>query len=162
MNHDGLTWKHATTAAAVVLVPAYAGLRLWSESGHTPPRNSWFAVAIILLMASAILAAAREIRRYVKGDSKFVLTPQRARRTVVGSQATIIGGGAAAGWYLAQAFVHLPNADVDSVRSALVLAAVLFVASAGLAVAGLVAQSWCKNPPEDEDSERDPRGPAAA
>ena len=155
VNDEGLTWKHATTAAAVVLVPAYAVLRWWSESGRSMPQNSWFAVAIIVLMAVAILVAAREIQRYVKGESTVVPTPQRARRTLVGAQATIVGGGAAAGWYLAQAFVHLPNADVDSIRSALIRASVLFVVSAGLSVAGLVAQAWCKNPPEDDDADRD-------
>ncbi|AKU18081.1 DUF3180 domain-containing protein [Luteipulveratus mongoliensis] len=162
MSEEGLSWRHAVTTGVVVLIPSYAGLRLWSEGGRAMPQNSWFAVAIIVLMAVAILVAAGEIHRYVEGKSTVLPTPQRARRTVVGAQATVIGGGAAAGWYLAQALVHIPNADVDSVRSSLTLAAVLTLASAGLSAAGLVAQAWCKNPPEDDDPDDKRRPPEPA
>lgn len=164
MNDEGLTWRHAAITAGVVGLLSYAGLRFWTSSGRTAPQNSWFAVAVILLMAAAILVAAHEIRRYVQGKSTIMPTPQRGRRTLVGSQATTIGGGAAAGWYAAQVFLHIPNSDVDSIRSALFLALALTAASAGLAAAGLVAQAWCRIPPEDEDRKpgRDTYPPATA
>lgn len=155
VTEEGVTWKHAVWTALGVAVLSYGGLRLWVGAGHLMPQNSWFAVVVLLFLAGVVLAAAREIRRYLQGQAVIVPTPQRSRRTLVGAQATAIGGAAAAGWYAAQALVHLPNADVDSVRTQLLHAVALTLASAALSAAGLVGQAWCRIPPEDRHQRRD-------
>src|SRR5699024_11158697 len=88
------------------------------------------------------------------------VSPERARGTLVAAQAAALGGGALLGWYLAIALLQLSNADVASVRSMVIRAAVSAAVALLLALAGLVGQHWCRLPPGENDDEDDdpPRG----
>lgn len=165
MNQDdgSLRPRSVVISGAGALVLCYLGLRWWSSRGHTLPQNSWVGIALIVLIAVVLLFCAWQVRSFVRDPkaSRRPPSPQFSRGVLVGARAGAVAGALAAGWYLAQALVRLPNADIDSQRSALFLAALLALAAAGLAVAGLVAQSWCRLPPEDDDGRESERGGAA-
>ena len=69
------------------------------------------------------------------------------------AQAAALGGAALLGWYLANALVHAPVADVPSQRVQLVWGLVHAVAALVLSVSGYVGQAWCRIPPTEHDDE---------
>lgn len=167
-----------STVGWVVLgstVASALGLRGWQALGNELPRVPWLTTLPLTMLIVLVLWAAWQVRGYARrsestedrhgrraphapqASTRAMLTPQRARGTLVAAQAAILGGGALVGWYLAIALLNLPNADVVSVRGLVLRALVSAAVAAGLAVAGLVAQAWCRLPPE-EDDEDGPQG----
>lgn len=152
----------ASTVVCVLL------LRGWQALGNGIPDVPWIALAPLLLLILVVLTAAWQVRRYARfrrreGSSARPpqrISPQRARGTLVAAQAAALGGGALIGWYLAIVLLHTPNADVVSVRAQLIRAAVCAGVALALALAGLLAQHWCRLPPGEHDDKDDepPRG----
>lgn len=143
-------------------------LRGWRALGHGMPQVPWVAIAPLVLLIILVLVSAWQVRRYAhyrhQEDSTSRppqrVSPERARGTLVAAQAAALGGGALLGWYLAIALLQLSNADVASVRSMVIRAAVSAAVALLLALAGLVGQHWCRLPPGENDEEDDdpPRG----
>lgn len=163
----------AWVASGATVVCALA-LRGWQWLGHELPVVPWLSVLPLGMLVALVLAAGWQVRRHTqhrfaaqrsagqpvpprRAGPGTMLSPQRARGALVAAQAAALGGGALVGWYLAIALLHLPNVDVVSVRGLVLRAVVSAVAAGVLAVAGLVAQAWCRLPP-DEDDEDGPRG----
>lgn len=152
----------ASTAVCVLL------LRGWQQLGNGVPDVPWIATAPLGLLILLVLVTGWQVRRYARfrrTEDKTVrapqrISPERARGTLVAAQAAALGGGALIGWYLAIALLHLPNADVLSVRDQAIRAAVCAGVALLLAVAGLLAQHWCRLPPgeHDDDDDEPPRG----
>lgn len=161
MTRDGGVRVGAVAAvAAVSMALCWLLLTVWRNTGHELPLIPWVGLVPLLLVTVAVLAAGSQVRRYARAGDLLTagrrrVPPQRARGTLVAAQSCALGGGALLGWYLANAGLHLPNADVSSVRSLLIRAAVSAGAALLLAVAGLIAQAWCRLPP-GEDDEQDP------
>lgn len=147
----GVTISATALVAVVVTGLAFLALKLWIAAGNNLSDPSWSAAILLVVMALAVLAAGYDIRRYQHGESRRVPSPLRARRTLVAAQASALAGAAMVGWYLAQVLVIVPNADVPTQRSHLLV--YLGTAGAALlfAIAGLVAQWMCRIPPEDDD-----------
>src|SRR5690606_33673340 len=115
----------------------------------------------MLLLSAIVLIAGWQVRRYARAESRELaarrrIAPQRARGTLVAAQASALGGGVLVGWYLANATVHLPNADVSSVRGLLLRALASAGAAVLVAVAGLVVQAMCRLPEDGDDDEPPP------
>lgn len=160
MNQDeGLRARTVVSWAFGAGVVAYVVLRLLNDRGTTLPRNTWLTVVVLLLLAVPLLVLGRRVQAVVRGDASEPMSPQLARGVLVGARAAAVAGGIAVGWYLAQAAVRIPTADVTSQRPQLWLALVLALASAGLAAAGLLVQHWCRIPPADDDPDM-PNGAA--
>lgn len=161
MNQDdGLRIRSVVQGAIGVGLLAYLVLRLLSERGIALPRNSWLTLAVLIFLAAPLLVLGRRVHAVVRGSATEPISPQLARGVLVAARAAAVAGGVAAGWYLAQAAVRLPNADIASQRPQLWLALALALASAGLSAAGLVVQDWCRIPPSDEDDPDTPNGAA--
>ena len=79
------------------------------------------------------------------------MDPLVAARVAVLAKASAYAGGMLTGWYVAQA-VALLTQLTSGRRDRLIVAAVTALACAGLAVAGLVAQRWCRLPPDDDET----------
>lgn len=143
-------------------------LRGWQTMGNGVPDVPWIAIAPLALLILLVLFTAWQVRRYARfrrpegstAPAPARVSPERARGTLVAAQAAALGGGALLGWYLAIALLHLPNADVVSVREQVIRAAVCAGVALLLALAGLLAQHWCRLPPGENDDEDDgpPRG----
>lgn len=165
---SGVRVSAVVAVAVVSTVICLLLLRGWRAMGNELPEVPWIAVAPLALLILLVLVAGWQVRRYARfrrssessGDrAPQQISPQRARGTLVAAQASALGGGALVGWYLAIALIQLPNADVVTVRGMVIRAGVSAAVAVVLAVAGLVAQHWCRLPPgaDDEDDEP-PRG----
>ncbi|WP_018157157.1 DUF3180 domain-containing protein [Demetria terragena] len=155
MTEDsGLKARTVVFSGGIALALSYFLLRVLSDRGVALPRNSWFTVAIIVLVAVGLLSCAWSIRSYVEGKNPEPPTPQFGRGVLVAARACALTGGVVAGFYAGEALIRMPNAAIPSQASAMWLALVLTAVSLGLASAGLVAQSWCRIPPQDDDEQR--------
>lgn len=130
-------------------------LDLWRRWGNELPQLPWVGLFPLGVVVLAVLAGGWQVRRYLAGEGRSRPSPQRARGTLVAAQASALGGGALLGWYLANVLVHLPNADVPSVREALWRAAASAGVALALALVGLLVQLWCRLPPPEDDEDDD-------
>jgi hypothetical protein len=138
--------------AAAVGVGAWAVLDAREASGGAVPPVPWTAAVAVGLLAVAVLVSGLEVRRWVAGRRERPMDPLVAARVAVFAKAAAYAGGALVGWYLAQAVVVLPDV-VGERRTRLLLALVSAVGSGLLAAAGLVAQRWCRRPPDESDGD---------
>lgn len=142
-----------------VVAALLAGMASWlllasvRALGGSHPVISWMGLVPLVALTLLVLVMSWQIRHYVHGKGHWRPTPQRARGTLVGAQAAALGGAALMGWYLANALVHLPVADVPSQRIQLVWGLVHAAAALLLSVSGYVGQAWCKIPPTEHDDE---------
>lgn len=137
-------------------------LQVMRSLGGDYPVITWMGLVPLVALAVLVLVMCWQIRRYVRGKGTLRPSPQRGRGTLVGAQAAALGGAALLGWYVANALVHLPNADVPSQRVHLTWALVHAGAALVLSIAGFVGQAWCRIPPgDDDDDDSAPEGDLA-
>jgi hypothetical protein len=141
--------------ALAVAAVGWLVLDLWTGQGNRPPPLPWTVVLGTGALALAVLAAGWEVRRTVRGRAARPVSPLVAARAAVLAKAGAYGGALLAGWYVAQGLVLLPDL-VGERRERFVVAAVATAAAVALAVAGLVAQRWCRVPPPDDHEPRPP------
>src|SRR4051812_25000351 len=177
----GVSVRLVLVVALLATAVAWIGLRLWFDAGHAlpgaswggavlivfmagrgyfsglpvPPLPSWGGAGLIVFMAVGVYFAGLPIRRFLRGEADRPLSPLRAMRTLVLAQAAALTGALVAGWYAAQALVLLPDADVDSVRAAMLRSLALSVSGVLMIVAGLLVQSMCRI--DDQDLDHDDR-----
>jgi hypothetical protein len=137
-------------AAIAVGVATWAVLdALQSAGGSAPLSTPWTAPAGILILAGVVLLAGLEVRRWVTGRRERRLDPLVAARVAVLAKAAAYTGGMLIGWYLAQAVVVLPDL-VGNRRTRFIMSLISALTAVALAVAGLLAQRWCKRPDDEE------------
>ena len=149
--------KPARAFAAVVTAVFTAAvgwllLDLWSIQGGRTPPQSFVAAVAILVVAAVVLVLGWEVRRSVRGERKPAMNPLAAARVAVLSKAAVYGGAVLTGWYAAIGLSLLDDATGVR-RERLLTAAAAAVASAALVGAGLLAQRWCRLPPDDDRPE---------
>lgn len=136
----------AVVAVLVALACAVA-LTWWSDTGHAMPPTGWPAVLPPLLVAAMVLAGAWSVRRTVRGQRPA--GPHdglRGYRVLVLSQAAALTGAVVAGAAAAHAWVGRAGLGLEGLGSPAAAALATALAGVVLAVAGLVAQSWCRLP----------------
>jgi hypothetical protein len=119
------------------------------------PTLSWLGLVPLVAVVVLVLVLSWQIRRWTRGSTRVRPTPQRGRGTLVGAQAAALGGAVLLGWYLANAGVHLRDADIPGERAQLVRALVHAMTAAGLCASGFLGQAWCRVPPSGEDDDDD-------
>lgn len=159
---------HGVRPADGIIVAVLSAMGCWlllqvmRSWGGAYPVITWMGLVPLVALTVLVLTMSWQIRRYVRGKGALRPSPQRGRGTLVGAQAAALGGAALLGWYLANAVVHLPNADVPSQRVHLVWALVHAGAALALSLAGYVGQAWCRIPPgEDDDGDAAAEGDLA-
>ncbi|USQ79595.1 DUF3180 domain-containing protein [Ornithinimicrobium faecis] len=165
---SGVRSSAVVLVAIVSTVVCVLLLRGWQSLGNGVPDVPWIAIAPLGLLILLVLVSGWQVRRYARfrrtedktAKAPQRISPERSRGTLVAAQAAALGGGALIGWYLAIALLRLPNADVLSVRDQAIRAAVCAGVALVLALAGLLAQHWCRLPPgeNDDDDDEPPRG----
>jgi ABC-type Fe3+-siderophore transport system permease subunit len=140
-------------AAAVTAVGGWLLLDLLIRRGGTRPPLPWPAALGPAVVAVVVLVLARDVRRAVRGEKPAgrPVDPLTAARVAVLAKASAYAGGLLTGWYVAQA-VALLTQLTSGRRDRLIVAALTALACAALAVAGLVAQRWCRLPPDDDET----------
>lgn len=126
-----------------------------TRDGSLLPRPPWLAGLLLVVTAGLVLWLARPVRRYLEGRATVPLDPIQAARTVVLAQAAALTGAAAAGWFLGQLGVLIGDLALVANQERVLPFVLLFLASLALAVAGMVAQQWCRIEPPDEPGQED-------
>lgn len=149
----------AVLVAVLATAVSWFALDLWTNHGGRLLPLPWFPAAAIVVVAGVVLALGWEVRRSVRGDRSAPLDPLAAARVVVLAKAAVYGGAVLVGWYAGQALVLL--SDVSVMRNQhLLVAGGTALAAAALAGAGLLAQRWCRLPPDDEGGGAGRSGPS--
>jgi hypothetical protein len=125
-----------------------------TRDGSLLPRTPVVAGLVLVVMAGIVLWLARGVRRYLQGRATASLDPLHATRTVVLAQAAALTGAAAAGWFVGELVVLVRDLSLVANQERVLPVVVMLAASLVLAVAGMVAQHWCRVEPPD-DSEDD-------
>ena len=153
MRHREIRVGTLALVAAVTGIVAFGVFAMLTRDGSLVPRPSLLAGVLLVVMGGLVLWLARPVRRYLAGRATTSLDPLRAARTVVLAQAAALTGAAAAGWYAGQLAVVATDLSLEANRSRILPLLALVLAALALAVAGLVAQRWCRIDPHDEDDE---------
>ena len=139
----------ALLVALVATAVAWFALDLWTASGGRLLPLPWFAAIAIAVVAVVVLVLGWEVRRSVRGERPTPVDPLAAARVVVLAKAAVYGGAVLVGWYAGQALVLVSDVSVTR-GERLVVAGASAASAAVLAGAGLLAQRWCRLPPDDE------------
>jgi hypothetical protein len=140
-------------AAAVTAVAGWLLLDLLIRQGAARPPLPWPAALGPAVVAVVVLVLARDVRRAVRGEKPTGrrVDPLTAARVAVLAKASAYAGGLLTGWYVAQGIALLTQLT-NGRRDRLIVAALTALACVFLAVAGLVAQRWCRLPPDDDET----------
>jgi polyferredoxin len=157
------TTRFVTVAAvaAAAFAVAWVALRVALDYGWSLPAPPWPVVGVIALLAIGTLATAWPIRQWNAGHRDRRIDPLRAARTVALAKAAALTGAVVTGLWAAFAVTALPRLDIEAQSERAASAGFAVLASIGLLVAGLVAERWCRIPPEDDDRSRVADGSAA-
>ncbi len=148
------------TAAGSLVLAAMVGAGVgllgegWrSSTGRALLLPPWSFAGTLLVLAVVLLLAGRPVRRRLRDERAKPLSPFYAVRVLAAAKAAALVGalcaGGAAGILIFFATLQLSPAP----RFWVVV--VIAVLSAGvLLVAGLVVESWCVLPPDDDEMER--------
>lgn len=151
---DGIRVTTLVIVALVTAVVAWLGLQWWLSSGPSLPDQGWLGLIAMVALAGVLLVHGWPVKKLRDGTTERFVSPLRAARTLVLAQAGALTGAALTGWYAAGVLVLLPDADIESVRTQIWVLFAHAVGSVGLAVAGMVVQSWCRLLPRDENDEQ--------
>lgn len=138
-------------------VAAGAVLNLLSVQGGGPELSlPALTLLAALILGGVALFYARQVLKYSRVETRKdagSMNPLLAARVAVFAQALALTGALVGGWQVAIVVYQLGLAGSRS--SALPLVESLTALAAGLVmlVCGLVAESWCKVPPGDEDAD---------
>ena len=149
--------RHGVRARVALLVALLVGAASWllwalvTGGATLVPRPSWLAAVLLLGMAAFVTGFAWPVRSYLAGRATKRLDPIRAARVVVLAQAATLTGAAAAGWYAGQLAVVASDLSLVANQDRLWRLAVLVGAAVLLGAAGLLAQTWCRVDPRDDD-----------
>lgn len=155
-------------AALVAGVVGWAAGSWWLGQGNPVPVRAVIGLVLDVLFSLALLAAAlwvwRSARARAAGDDPAserwrhrAPSAQTARLVVVIAIAAAWAGSVLAGLFGGLLVAGLPNADVPSVRGALVRTGLQVGTSVLLAVSGQVSQWLCRVPPQDDEDREGPR-----
>ncbi|HEU5241925.1 MAG TPA: DUF3180 domain-containing protein [Ornithinibacter sp.] len=153
--HAGIRATTLVLAGLGMTIVAWLVLRWVSSGGTGLPDPGWVAIAVMAFLSAGLLVAGWQVRKVRDGVGDGSVTPLRAARTLVLAQAAALTGAVLVGWYVANAFVLLPDADVESQRSRIWPFVVHAVVAALLAVSGMAVQRWCRVRPRDDEDEGD-------
>ena len=147
MLPDGLRPRATVGTGLVVGVVSWLLSRWWLAGGRRVLETPWLAAALLAVMAVALLVVAWPMRRYRREGRR--VDPLRAARTLSLAQAAALTGAIVVGLYAGHALAVVPDLGFGRHTE---LATRLALASVGgvlVAVAGHVAQGWCRIRDED-------------
>ncbi|QKE83671.1 DUF3180 domain-containing protein [Arthrobacter sp. NEB 688] len=161
MTHHGIRAQALLLVALVTAVLGWLVAFVVTRDGTLLQRPPWAAGVLLVVMGGLVLWLARPVRRHLRSGRRTSVEGLRAARTVVLAQAAALTGAAASGWYLGQLASLLGDLSLVANRDRLLVFGLMLLASVLLAVAGMVAQAWCRID-RDDDEDRPGRADEAA
>ncbi|MDR1798744.1 MAG: DUF3180 domain-containing protein [Bifidobacteriaceae bacterium] len=138
----------ALVAAAASWVVVDLGTGHWFDHVQVP----WTVPLALAAIAALILVAAWPVRQYVKGKRERI-DRLRAATVLALAKACSLTGAALTGVYLGIGLVALRTTGSALLRERVWQAGVATLAALALALAGRLAESFCRLPPEDKGLE---------
>lgn len=151
MLSEGLKPRHLATATAAVTLLSAVFWHLFTRTGRMLHAPSWLTAAVVLVLAVLVLWGGWQVRRYQRGRREKDFTALRAARILMLAQAGALTGAVVAGWFLGHLVILLPDRDLTPYGRQIVPLLVLIGSGVALAIAGLVAQRWCRLPEDTDD-----------
>ncbi len=142
-------WPRLVLVAALAALGSFGLLHLLEGHGATILPPAMLSSLVVLAIALAVGIAGWNVRQFVRGKRPG-LDPLLAARTVVLATAACYTGALLSGWYAGHVLLVLRDLAIPGRRAVAVAAAVALLASAVLAVTGLVVERWCRLPPPDD------------
>ncbi|WP_100423456.1 DUF3180 domain-containing protein [Sediminihabitans luteus] len=136
--------------ALLATAASWAVVGLLEDSGVFLAGVPWAVDVTLVVLAGAVLWAGWTVRSYLRGRRPS-LSGVRAARTLVLAKSAALAGVLLFGWYAGQAVRFAAELGVDARREKAVAALVAAVCALLLTAAGLVAESFCRLPPDDGD-----------
>ena len=139
---------------AVVAALLACLLEWWDQTRGAQPWPLPATTALALLSAAAaVLVLALPVRRWTRGDRSRHLDPLRAARTLALAKASAHAGALFTGWFLGVGLAVVRDLAIEPRRARFVVAMACTLTALVLTGAGLLAERWCRRPPDDDDSE---------
>jgi len=154
-------WPRLVLVAALAAVGSYGLLRLVEGRGATVLPPSMLSSVVVMAIAIGVGLAGWNVRQFVRGKRPG-LDPLLAARTVVLATAASYTGALLSGWYGGHVLLVLRDLGIAARREVAAAAALALLASAVLAVTGLVVERWCRIPPPQDGEPGAPAGTAGS
>jgi hypothetical protein len=158
MLRAGVRPRHLLTVLAAVGLVSAVFWHFYTRTGRLLQAPSWVTAVLVALLAGLVLWSGWQVRAYQRGEGPLSFTALRAARALGLAQAGALTGSAVAGWFLGHLAILLPDRDLTPYGRQVLPLVVVIATGVALAVAGLVAQRWCRLP-EDSQGPGDPAGP---
>ncbi|KAB7746494.1 DUF3180 family protein [Nostocoides sp. F2B08] len=152
MLSHGLRPRHVVTVLTGTTLVSAVVWHLFTRTGRLLPSPAWLTAVVVLVLAGLVLWGGWQVRQYQRGRARRSLSGLRAARILSLSQAGALTGAAVAGWFLGHLAILLPDRDLTPYGRQIVPLLVLIASGVVLAIAGLVAQHWCRLPPGGRDA----------
>ncbi len=151
MLSEGLRPRHVLTVGVATALVSAVVWHLYTRTGSLLQGPAWLTPVVILVIAALVLWFGWQVRAYQQGESHKDLSMLRAARTLQLAQAAALTGGALTGWFIGHLAILLPDRDLTPYARQIVPLLLVVGASVVLAVAGLLAQRWCRLPEDRGD-----------
>lgn len=154
--------RHLLAAAGVGAVLGFVVAKVFERSGGSALPVPWTALVLMLGIAVAVLVVAWPVRRWTRGRRDPSFDALRAARAAVLAKAASHSGAALIGWFAGQGLAVAGDLAIEPRRDRFTVALVAVLLAAAVTGAGLVAERWCRRPPDpderDVDRDRQPGG----
>ncbi len=144
---------------SIAIISAVAGwlVNWWATHNGFPtlslPLSSLLTIVTVIIVT---LIFGLRVRRWRDGNRKKPLNPILAARTVILAQATAYAGALSTGWHIGILLDQLALLSIRNNLAPIWGTLALLAGGIGMIVIGLVVESFCKLPPDD-DGPNEPR-----
>jgi hypothetical protein len=135
--------------AGIAGLLAFGALWVLAEPSSSVLAVPWALPALFAVLGAAVLLAAWPVRQYLRGRRPAVDALRAARVLALAKACALVGAGLTGG-YLAAAADLLLAPSSPLVRARALSAGAAALAALVLAVAGAVAERYCRLPPEGD------------
>ncbi|MCT1368465.1 MULTISPECIES: DUF3180 domain-containing protein [Kocuria] len=144
-----LRYRWLALMAAIALAVSGVACGLWPDVRRVVFTVPWVTLAFSVVLALVALALAWRVRAYTKEPKRRPINAVFASRIAVLAQTCAVYGALLFGWAGGLLLYDLSLLRYRSVTENLPLTVANVVVGFGVCVAGCLAETWCKRPPDD-------------
>ncbi|MFI8597460.1 DUF3180 family protein [Kocuria koreensis] len=146
-----LRYRWLALIAAVALAAGGLATGIWPDFREVGFILPWPTLAVSVLLAAAALALGWKVRAHVKDPKHKPIEPIVASRIAVLAQTCAVYGALLFGWAAGIVAYELALLRFRPASDTLLLSLANVVVGAMVCIAGCLAETWCKRPPDDSD-----------
>lgn len=150
-----LRYRWLALVAALALAAGGVASGLWPDLRRVVFTVPWPTLVLSVVFALVCLVLGWRVRAYIKDPRRRPINAVFASRIAVLAQTCAVYGAILFGWAGGVLLYDLSLLRFRSGTDNLLLTLANVVVGVGVCIAGCVAESWCKRPPEDPEDPRD-------